>query len=132
MSQEKETQIHRILSMYDRLQNGAMLVKKEESTRYLVSEKSIQRDIDSIRAFLETEKSNEYVDYNRSKNVYMLETKQPTWLTNEEILAVLKVLIESRAFPKHEMDSIIEKLTHLTRKEEQSIIKQMKSIFTLS
>ena len=59
MSQEKEKQIHRILSMYDRLKNGEMIVKKEEAIRYQVSEKSIQRDIDSIRAFLETEKSNE-------------------------------------------------------------------------
>ena len=125
MSQEKEKQIHRILSMYDRLKNGETIVKKEEAVRYQVTEKSIQRDIDSIRAFLETEKSNEYVDYNRSKKAYMLETEQPAWLTNEEIFAVLKVLIESRALPKHEMDSIIENLTHLARKEEQSIIKQM-------
>ena len=132
MSQEKEKQIHRILSMYDRLKNGEMIVKKEEAVRYQVSEKSVQRDIDSIRAFLEPEKSNEYVDYNRSEKAYMLETKQPAWLTNEEIFAVLKVLMESRALPKHEMDSIIDKLTHLARKEEQSIIKQMKSIYMLS
>ena len=59
MSQEKEKQIHRILSMYDRLKNGETIVKKEEAVRYQVTEKSIQRDIDSIRAFLETEKSNE-------------------------------------------------------------------------
>lgn len=125
MSQEKEKQIHRILSMYDRLKNGGMIVKKEEAVRYQVSEKSIQRDVNSIRAFLETEKNNEYVVYNRTKNGYMLETKQPAWLTNEEIFAVLKVLIESRAFTKHEMDSIIEKITYLTNKEEQPIIKQM-------
>lgn len=125
MSQEKEKQIHRILSMYDRLKNGEMIVKKEEAIRYQVSEKSIQRDINSIRAFLEMEKNNEYVDYHRSKNAYMLEVKQSAWLTNEEIFAVLKVLIESRAFPKDEMDSIIEKITYLTQKKEQSIIKQM-------
>lgn len=125
MSQEKEAQIYRVLSMYDRLKNGETLVKKNESARFLVSEKSIQRDIDSIRSFLETEKSNEYVDYNRSKNAYMLDTEQPAWLRNEEIFAVLKVLIESRAFPYHEMHSVIEKLSHLARKEDQSAIRQM-------
>ncbi len=46
MSQEKEKQIHRILSMYDRLKNGEMIVKKEEAIRYQVSEKSIQRDLE--------------------------------------------------------------------------------------
>lgn len=127
MNQEKETQIHRILSMYDRLKNGEMIVKKVEAARYQVSEKSIQRDIDSIRAFLETEKNNEYVDYNRSKNAYILETNHTTWLTNEEIFAIMKVLIESRAFPKHEMDSILEKLIYHTRKEDQTITKQMLS-----
>ena len=124
--QEKETtQILRILSLYNRLTNGDTIVKKEEALHYKVSEKSIQRDLNSIRAFLETEKSNEYIDYDRSQKVYKLETNQPTWLTSEEIFAILKVLIESRAFPKHEMDCIIDKLTHLSRKEEQPIMKQM-------
>lgn len=56
MSREKESQIHRILSMYDRLEKGEKLVKKEESQRFQTSEKSIQRDIDHIRRFLELEK----------------------------------------------------------------------------
>ena len=56
MSEEKESLIQRILSMYDRLKNGEMLVKREEAVRYQVSEKSIHRDIGSIRTFLETEK----------------------------------------------------------------------------
>lgn len=75
MSQEKEKQIHGILSMYDRLKNGEIIVKKEEAVRYQVSEKSIQRNVNSIRTFFETEKNNEYVVYNRTKNGYMLETK---------------------------------------------------------
>lgn len=125
MSQDKEPQIHRILSMYERLRNGGTLIKKEEAARFRISEKSIQRDIDSIRNFLELEKSNEYVDYDRSKKAYVLETKTPSWLRNEEIFAVLKVLIESRAFPKSEMDSLIDKLTHLAKKGDQTIIKQM-------
>lgn len=125
MSREKESQIHRILSMYERLTNGEALIKKEEAARFQISEKSIQRDIDSIRNFLELEKSNEYVDYDRSKKAYVLETKTPSWLSNEEIFAVLKVLIESRAFPKSEMDSLIDKLTHLAKKSDQTIIKQM-------
>ncbi|TKI50962.1 WYL domain-containing protein [Lysinibacillus mangiferihumi] len=125
MSQEKEPQIHRILSMYERLTNGETLIKKEEAARFQISEKSIQRDIGCIRNFLELEKSNEYVDYDHSKKGYVLETKTPSWLRNEEIFAILKVLIESRAFPKGEMDSLINKLTHLATKGDQTIIKQM-------
>lgn len=38
MSLEKETQIQRILSMYNRLKNGETLVKKEEAARFQISE----------------------------------------------------------------------------------------------
>lgn len=125
MSRDKGPQIHRILSMYERLRNGETLIKKEEATRFQISEKSIQRDINSIRDFLELEKSNEYVDYNRLKKAYVLETKTPSHLRNKEIFAILKVLIESRAFSKREMDHLIDKLTCLAKKDDQTVIKQM-------
>lgn len=124
-SKKKEDQMYRILSIYDRLMNGETIVKKEEAASFEVSEKTIQRDIRDIRTFLEKEKQNQYVVYDYTNKAFKLEIHKPTWLTNEEIFAVLKVLIESRAFPKHEMDSIIEKLTYLARKEDQPIIKSM-------
>lgn len=72
MSQEKETQIHRILSMYDRLKNGQALIKKEAAARFQISEKSIQRDIESLHSFIELEITNEYIDYDRVKKSYIL------------------------------------------------------------
>lgn len=125
VNQEKETQIHRILSMYDRLRNGEALIKKEEAARFQISEKSIQRDIESLRSFVELEKTNEYIVYDRPKKAYVLATETPSWLSNEEIFAILKVLIESRAFPKTEMDSLINKLTHLAKKDDRPTINQM-------
>ncbi|MEG0472276.1 MAG: WYL domain-containing protein [Solibacillus sp.] len=127
MSQERQNQVERILSMYDRLKNGESLVKREEADRFQISEKSIQRDLENIRDYLGNEKRNEKLYYNREKQGYILETGQQSWLKNEEIFAVLKVLIESRAFPKHEMDSIIEKLMNLAHKEDSAVIKQMMS-----
>lgn len=125
MSLEKETQIQRILSMYNRLKNGETLVKKEEAARFQISEKSIQRDLGSIRHFVELEANNEYVVYDRSKKAYALVTETPSWLSNEEIFAMLKVLIESRAFSKLEMNRLIDKLTHLAKKEHRVAIQQM-------
>lgn len=125
MRREKETQIHRILSLYERLIKGQLLNKREEANRFHSSEKSIQRDIDSIRKYLELEKSNEYIDYDYSKKAYMLETDTPIWFQNEEIFAILKVLIESRAFPKQEMDKLLDKLINMIKKDNQTVIKQM-------
>lgn len=125
MGTEKESQIYRVLSMYERLKNGRELVKKEEAIRFNTSEKSIQRDISSIKNFLAMENATESVDYDRSKKVYTLTTKSPKWLRNEDIFALLKVLIESRAFPKPEMYHLIDALTSLARKEDQESIQQM-------
>lgn len=125
MNEDKISQVYRILSMYERLKNGETLVKKEEAARFKTSEKTIQRDLQSIRDFLEKEDTEVYVDYDRSKQGYVLNNDSPRWLKNEEIFAFLKVLIESRAFPKKEMNGIIDKLTSLAKKEDQYIIKKM-------
>lgn len=125
MGNKKESQVHRVLSMYERLKSGESIIKREEAARFHTSEKSIQRDLQNIRDFLELENTNEYLDYDRSNKAYALNTMSPKWLRNEDIFALLKVLIESRAFPKTEMHNLIDILTSLARKEDQTIIKQM-------
>ncbi len=42
----------RILSLYDRLIQGKMLIKAEEAMRFQVDTRTIQRDLDDIRAHL--------------------------------------------------------------------------------
>ena len=42
----------RLLGIYTRLINGGIVNKTEEAAKYNVDERSIQRDIDSIRNFL--------------------------------------------------------------------------------
>lgn len=126
MNKEKQRQMYRILSIYDRLLNGQQIIKKDEALNFAVSEKSIQRDIDNIRAFVEIEKNGQYVDFNRSNNtysIYALEDEQ--WLSKEEVFAVLKILIESRAFLKEDMQRIIGKLAQITSKEDRLLIQRM-------
>ena len=99
----------RILSLYTRLQRGEVLRKAEEAQRFHVNEKSIQRDIESLRAFLENEHSNQTVVYDKRLGGYRVDT-QAGKLTNGEILAVCKILIESRSLPKKDMDELLAKL----------------------
>lgn len=121
----QQNQTHRLLSMYDRLCKGHVLTKKAEADVFHVGEKTIQRDFDSIRAFLEKEKTNHYLEYDRKQKVYRLEMNDESFLRNEEILAIVKILIESRAFPKVDMDSLIDKLTNLAQPANQSFIKDL-------
>ncbi|OBW57020.1 hypothetical protein A9986_09740 [Solibacillus silvestris] len=74
MNNEKVSQVYRVLSMYERLKNGEKIHKSEEAARFHTSEKSIQRNLQSIRDFIELENTNEYLDYDRSKRAYVIET----------------------------------------------------------
>lgn len=49
----KGDQIGRVLQIYSKLSEGYVVNKAEEATRYGVNERSIQRDIDHIRNFLD-------------------------------------------------------------------------------
>lgn len=122
----QQNQTYRVLSMYDRLCKGNVLTKKEESYLFNVGEKTIQRDIDSIRAFLEKEKANQYLVYDRKQKGYQLVMKEDEqFLRNEEILAIVKILIESRAFPKEDMVCLIDKLTDLAQLSNRDFIKKL-------
>lgn len=105
----------RTLSIYIRLCAGKLINKAEEANRFGVDERSIQRDIDDIRAFLEdqkTERSTESreIIYDRVHKGFTMTGADGSAMTNSEILAVSKILLESRAFSKKEMDTLLGKL----------------------
>ena len=106
--------ISRTLGIYTRLIDGYTINKAEEAARYGVNERSIQRDIDDIRNFMDREIENSgvvnSVIYDRSQRGYRLEKIYRLKLSNTEVLAVCKILLDSRAFTKAEMDLILEKL----------------------
>lgn len=106
--------VGRILAIYSKLMDGQIVNKSEESLYYNVNERSIQRDIDDIRNFLEQEAIEQgvfnEVIYDREKKGYRLEQIYKIKLSNDEILAVCKILLDSRAFKKDEMISMIHRL----------------------
>ncbi len=50
---DKYSKIARILYLYEQLCTGKLVSKSEAARRFGVDERSIQRDIDDIRAFLD-------------------------------------------------------------------------------
>ena len=94
--------------------NGCLINKAEEAQNYGVNERSIQRDIDDIRNFLELDTKNTgYINsvvYDRIDKGYRLEQIYKMKLTNSEILALCKILLDSRAFTKKEMTDMLDKL----------------------
>ena len=106
--------IERILGIYTKLMNGAIVNKAEESLHYNVNERSIQRDIDDIRNYLDQKGAEDgvlnTVIYDREVKGYRLEKIYHRKFTNPEILAICKILLDSRAFTKKEMEEMLEKL----------------------
>lgn len=99
----KESKNSRTLDMYVRLCEGRTISKVEESRRFGVDERSIQRDIDDIRAFLDERSMSGdgmIIEYDRSKKGFIMVGEEPSMMTNSEILAVSKILLESRDFTR--------------------------------
>lgn len=111
----KGNKTERVLGLYTKLQKGELIQKSKEAYEYHVDERSILRDIEDIRNFL-TLNANRYggksfsVDYNPHKKGHSLSEDEGTQLTNSELLALCKILLDSRAFTKEEMFSMLDKL----------------------
>lgn len=123
----------RELSIYSRLMNGRTINKAEEAKRFKVSEKSIQRDIENIRAFLDEQARTDGIPnnlvYDYTDKCYKIEQAENTMLSNDEILATCKILLSSRAFSKKEMNNIISKLIDccVPRKNQKLVNNLMKN-----
>lgn len=106
---DKKTE--RIIDIYTRLCLGDVINKKNEASRFNVAERSIQRDIEDIKAYFKNNYDfGQNIKYLRSENGYKLIRNERYALTNSEILTVCKIMLESRSLVKDEMFPIIDKL----------------------
>lgn len=106
---------NRTLDLYTRFCKGKIIYKSEEARKFGVDERSIQRDIDDIRSFLDdctiTDSTGiRKIIYDRTKKGFIMTGNESTLMNNSEILAVSKILLESRAFTKKEITAILDKL----------------------
>lgn len=115
MTEEKSSKNTRILDLYTRFTEGRIINKSQEAQRFGVDERSIQRDIDDIRAFLAERQSDRasdgrIIEYDRSQKGFVMTGAETSVMTNSEILAVSKILLASRAFTKKEISGILKKM----------------------
>ena len=126
----KNGKIERILGIYTKLLSGNIVNKLKEAQEYGVNERTIQRDIQDIRSYMETEAERtgciNSVVYDRIKKGYRLEQIYKMKLTNSEVLAVCKILLDSRAFTKKEMTDMLDKLVACcVPKENQKMVTDL-------
>lgn len=124
----KDNKGQRMLAMYDRLLRGELLNKKHLSEEYGVTEKSIQRDMDDLRNYLsemQTKGGHAEILYDRKKNGYELVRSSYDYLDKKEILALSKILLESRAFEKGELNELLDRLLGACLPEDRVIVEDM-------
>lgn len=122
-----ENKGQRLLGIFDRLSRGEKISKEALAREYGVTEKSIQRDIDDIRSYLAGDRDEGAADicYDRQAKGYRLVEEESRCLTRKEILAMAKILLESRAFAKEELHTILDKLIEACPQSGRQVVEDL-------
>ena len=118
----------RLLDIFERLNRGELLNKQEMVRYYGVGGKTIQRDIEDIRSYLADRRDvhvSVTIEYDRGAKGYRLTRFEREWLTNQETLALCKILLESRALEKTELRGLIEKLLTQASPSDRAIAEDI-------
>lgn len=124
----KENKGFRLLQLYERLSRGEVIHKAELAQKFAVTDKTIQRDIEELRSYLaetRTDAGEASIVYERSRGGYLLTHAASEWLTNEDVLAVCKILLESRAFCREELDALLKKLLRQTAPQDRAQVGKL-------
>ena len=117
----------RVLELYQDFLSGKLINKQKAAEQYHVNVRSIQRDIDSIRDFLSEQCAKEgivrKIEYDKKENSYRLVTQEVEQLSKGEVLALCKILLESRAFTKEQVEKQLQIILNLcvSQKEKSDI-----------
>lgn len=103
----------RLLVLYSRLASGGVLSKKELAQEFGVAERSIQRDVESLRCFFADQGIQQDVVLDRASGGYRLKDTGMASFSDAEMLVVCQILLQSQGLAREEMLPILDKL--LTR-----------------
>lgn len=117
--------VDRVLKIYDKLISGEIINKKELADEFNVNLRTIQRDIEDIRNYLSDNYEAENILYDYKQNGYYLDGNKKEILSTVEIFSIIKILLESRAFCKEEMQGIVNSIFSYIPKLETKTIKSL-------
>lgn len=121
----------RLFSIYARLASGETLKKSDLAQQFQISSRSVQRDIDALRNLFAEDLAGRDIVYDARAGGYRLTGGDARCLSNSEILAVCKILLESRSMLRDEMMPILDKLVDCcvpaeSRRDVQSLLANEK------
>jgi len=127
MSENRESGTVKALNMiklYDKFNRGEQVTKSELAKEFAKSEKTAYRYINDLRTLLESER-NIIIEYDRQKKAYEMKKREDEYFTNKEVLALCKILLESRAFNEEELSTLLQKLLLQTTKSDRKSVEAL-------
>lgn len=126
----EESKSYVLLYIYNQLKEGKVVAKDDIINKFKINERTFYRYIKEIKDFVseESKKSNgeivgQDVIADREKDGYILKGEYEKGLKKKEVLAISKVLLESRGFVEVEMKSMISNLLDNCMYEDKENVK---------
>lgn len=122
----ESTKHDRLLEIFFRSLRGEDLSVQRLAEEYNVSTKSISRDINDLKSFLADHRQlvgNTELVYSNQEKCYHLYMDE--FLTNQELLALLEVMIGARAFSKEELLTLTNKLKGFTTVQDRPMLNDI-------
>lgn len=124
----EESKSYVLLFIYNELKEGRAVTKEDILNRFKINERTFYRYIKDIKDFVseESKKSNGELiaeEVIADKDGYILKGKHKKILNEKEVLAISKVLLESRGFVETEMKGMIGNLLDNCACEDKENIK---------
>ena len=119
---------NRVLDIFYRAMKGENISVGKIASEYEVSTKSISRDINEIKNFLSDNRDivgNTELKYSSSSKSYYLEFEN--FLLSKELLAIMKMMVGSRAFSKMEVLKLSTKLKNFISYHDKEMLEQLLS-----
>ena len=113
-SQHDKKKTARILAIYDQIIRGEIVNKQKWAEEQKVTDKTIQRHLQEIEAYLQELYPESEVAYDRKRQGHRLYREGSMALSDHDIFAVAKVLLDARAFSENEMEEILDHLLRLS------------------
>lgn len=119
METPNKDKIGRVLQIYTKLMNGKLVRKEEEATIYGVNERSIQRDIEDIREFVE--KTSAYSEmrnsvlYDRHRKGYYMEKRYLSKFSYSEVWSICQMLLDEEVLTKEEIKERLQRILNSNR-----------------
>ena len=99
---------YRIVEIYHKLINDGEVSVKDFADENGVSVRTVQRDINDLKTFLLDNNSEYEIIYLNEKKAYKLSKIRNSRLTKGQVLAISKIILDSRAFCKKDIKHILE------------------------